>query len=56
MSQRPDDELIQQEIAVEMSLIEQYGTNQPDKTYEEGVVDALFWVLGGPRPQSNIEA
>jgi hypothetical protein len=49
---RPNDELIQQEIAVALSLKEQYGTNQPDRTYEDGVTDALLWVLGGERPQS----
>lgn len=50
---RPDDELIQQEIAVELSLKEQFGTNQPDRTYEDGVIDALLWVLGNQqRPQS----
>ena len=43
-------EKIQVEIAVATSLEEKYGTNQPTKTYEQGVVDALLWVLGGQKP------
>ncbi|MEE2025056.1 hypothetical protein [Alkalimonas mucilaginosa] len=48
----PSTERIQQEIAVALSIVEQYGTNQPGRTYEHGVTDALLWVLGGPEPQS----
>lgn len=47
----PTSEEIQLEVAVAISIAEQYGTNQPDKTYEDGVVDALLWVLGGNKPQ-----
>lgn len=43
---RPSDEEIQQEIAVSLSLHEQYGTNHPGETYEQGVAAALLWVLG----------
>ncbi|MCD1597892.1 hypothetical protein [Rheinheimera aquimaris] len=46
----PTEEQIRFEIAVATSLEEQYGTNQPTKTYEHGVVDALLWVLGGQKP------
>ncbi|GAB2933446.1 hypothetical protein [Rheinheimera gaetbuli] len=48
----PTQERMQQEIAVALSIIEQYGTNQPGKTYEDGVADALMWALGGPEPQT----
>lgn len=43
---RPDDEAIQCELAVSLSIREQYGTNQPGNTYEQGVAAALLWVLG----------
>lgn len=46
----PTEEQIRVEIAVATSLEEKYGTNQPTKTYEQGVVDALLWVLGGQKP------
>lgn len=46
----PTEEQIRVEIAVATSLEEQYGTNQPKKTYEQGVVDALLWMLGGEKP------
>lgn len=46
----PTEEQIRVEIAVATSLEENYGTNQPTKTYEQGVVDALLWVLGGQKP------
>ncbi|MCB5226150.1 hypothetical protein JAO78_004905 [Alishewanella sp. 16-MA] len=45
-------EQIQLEIAVATSLEEKYGTNSPNKTYEQGVVDALLWVLGRAEPHS----
>jgi hypothetical protein len=48
----PSQERMQQEIAVALSIIEQYGTNQPGKTYEDGIADALLWTLGGPEPQA----
>lgn len=48
-------EQIQVEIAVATSLEEKYGTNSPNKTYEQGVVDALLWVLGRAEPH-NVEA
>lgn len=48
----PTQERLQREIAVALSITEQYGTNQPGKTYEDGVADALMWVLGGPEPQT----
>lgn len=44
-------EEIQIEVATAISIAEKYGTNQPDKTYEDGVADALLWVLGGSKPQ-----
>lgn len=46
----PTEEQIRIEIAVATSLEEKYRTNQPTKTYEQGVVDALLWVLGGQKP------
>ena len=46
----PTAEQIRVEIAVAISLAEQYGTNQPGKTYEQGVADALLWILGGQKP------
>lgn len=46
----PTEEQIRVEIAVATSLEEKYGTNEPTKTYEQGVVDALLWVLGGQKP------
>ncbi|WP_233007185.1 hypothetical protein [Rheinheimera faecalis] len=50
MSQAPSKEEILIEIEVAAGLKNQYGTNQPEKTYEDGVRDALVWALGGPRP------
>jgi hypothetical protein len=47
----PTAEAVLMEIAVAASLREKYGTNQPDKAYEDGVMDALLWVLGGKQPQ-----
>lgn len=44
------DELLM-EVAVAASLREKYSTNQPGKTYEDGVIEALLWVLGGKQPQ-----
>lgn len=44
--QRPDDEMIQREIAVSLAICEQYGTNNPQETFEQGVAAALLWVLG----------
>ncbi|MDZ7870754.1 MAG: hypothetical protein U5L02_16410 [Rheinheimera sp.] len=52
MSMFPTTERIQVEIAVAMSIREQYGTNQPGKTYEDGIAEALLWVLGGEEPQN----
>ena len=46
----PSPEQIRIEIADATNLEEQYGTNQPTKTKEQGVVDALLWILGGPKP------
>lgn len=43
---RPTDEAIAQEIAVSLSIHEQYVTNQPGETFEQGVAAALLWVLG----------
>lgn len=43
---RPDDEAIQRELAVALSIRELYGTNQPGNTFEQGVAAALLWVLG----------
>lgn len=43
---RPNAEEIQQEIAVSLSIHEQYVTNHPGETYEQGVAAALLWVLG----------
>lgn len=51
MSKVPSQEEILREIAVAASLREKFGTNQPDKAYEDGVMDALLWVLGGVQPQ-----
>jgi hypothetical protein len=56
MSMFPTTERIQIEIAVAMSIREQYGTNQPGKTYEDGIAEALLWVLGGEEPQNHGEA
>lgn len=47
----PTQEQVLMEIAVAVSLMEKYGTNQPGKSYEDGVADALLWVLGGKQPQ-----
>lgn len=55
MSIARSEELIQVEMAVAVSLEEKYGTNNPTKTYEQGVYDALHWVLGGPQPHNHIE-
>jgi hypothetical protein len=43
---RPDDEAIQREIAVSLGIHEQYTTNHPGETFEQGVAAALLWVLG----------
>lgn len=43
---RPDDEMIQREIAVSLAIHEQYGSNNPQETFEQGVAAALLWVLG----------
>jgi hypothetical protein len=43
---RPDDEAIQREIAVSLAIREQYVTNHPGDTFEQGVAAALLWVLG----------
>jgi hypothetical protein len=43
---RPSDEAIQQEVAVSLGIYEQYVTNHPGETYEQGVAAALLWVLG----------
>lgn len=51
MRKVPAQEEILREIAVAASLREKFGTNQPDKAYEDGVMDALLWVLGGVQPQ-----
>lgn len=53
---KPTTEQIQIETAVALSLREQYGTNQPDKTYEDGVAEALLWVLGNGKKPNDIEA
>lgn len=50
MSKVPSQEEILREIGVASSLREKYSTNQPDKTYEDGVIEALLWVLGGEQP------
>lgn len=50
MSMCPTTEAIQIELAVSLSIREQFGTNQPGKTYEDGVADALLWMLGGQKP------
>jgi hypothetical protein len=55
MSMLPTTERIQVEIAVAMSIREQYGTNQPGKTYEDGIAEALLWVLGGQEPQNHAQ-
>lgn len=47
-------EQIQMQIAIATSLEEKYGTNNPDKTYEQGVVDALLWMLGGQEPHNHV--
>jgi hypothetical protein len=52
---RPSDELINVELAVAISLREQYGTNQPDKNYEDGVTEALLWVLGSGKAPNDVE-
>lgn len=51
VAKAPTAEVVLMEIAVAASLREKYGTNQPDKAYEDGVMDALLWVLGGKQPQ-----
>lgn len=51
----PTEEQIRVEIAVATSLEEKYGTNEPAKTYEQGVADALLWVLGGQKPFTVLE-
>ncbi len=48
---RPDDERIEQEIMAAANILKLYGTNQPKKTYEEGLIEGLSWVLGGTEPQ-----
>jgi len=40
---------------VAISLREQYGTNQPDKNYEDGVTEALLWVLGSGKAPNDVE-
>ncbi len=53
---RPDDEAIQREIAVSLAIREQYVTNQPGNTFEQGVAAALLWVLGNgelPNGETN---
>lgn len=50
MSMLSTTEAIQVELAVALSIREKFGTNQPGKTYEDGVADALLFVLGGPTP------
>lgn len=50
MSMFPTTEAIQIELAVALSIREKFGTNQPGKSYEDGVADALLFVLGGPKP------
>ncbi|MDZ7902307.1 MAG: hypothetical protein U5L01_07095 [Rheinheimera sp.] len=53
---RPDDEMIQREMAVSLAIREQYGTNQPGNTYEQGVAAALLWVLGnGEMPNGECQ-
>ena len=46
-TKRPTDEAIQIELAVALSLKEKYETNNPHCSYEDGVIAALLWVLGG---------
>lgn len=50
MSQVPSAEEMAFEIDVAKGLKSLYGTNQPGKTYEDGVVETLQWVMGGPKP------
>lgn len=51
---RPDDEAIQREIAVSLGIHEQYVTNHPGETFEQGVAAALLWVLGnGEEPNGG---
>lgn len=52
MSRLPSAEEMVFEIDVAAGLKKLYGTNQPAKTYEDGVIEALQWVMGGPKPQS----
>jgi hypothetical protein len=42
----PDHSVIAQELAVTKGLRSNYGTNQPQLTYEDGIAAALQWVLG----------
>lgn len=53
---KPTAEQVQIEATVAMSLRKQYGTNQPTKTYEDGVAEALLWVLGNGKKPNDIEA
>lgn len=46
-TKRPTDEAIQIELAVALSLKEKYQTNNPHGSYEDGIIAALLWVLGG---------
>lgn len=46
-TKRPTDEAIQIELAVALSLKEKYQTNNPHRSYEDGIISALLWVLGG---------
>lgn len=52
---RPTDDEIQMQAAVALSLREKYGTNQPYKTYEDGVAEALLWVLGNNKKPNDVE-
>lgn len=52
MSNIPSAEQMAFEIDVANGLKSLYGTNQPGKTYEDGVIEALQWVMGGPKPHS----
>lgn len=52
---KPTTEEIQREIALAMNLGWKYGTNQPTKTYEDGVAEALLWALGFGKSPNEVE-
>lgn len=47
---------IADQLARAEQLIDLHGTDYPDGTYEEGVIDALKWIAGMvPAPLGNDE-